>query len=1193
MDLLHTWPPDAEVYPHLAAYTGPLKPAERKIVGREQEISQVLSGLSRPELCNVLLLAPAGSGKALPDDTLIPVCDPRGYVQIRDIRPGDFVFGADGKPVQVLDVYPQGKKLLYEVRFVDGRNMPCCGEHLWAVHTAGSDDPFFELNTEELLKREDLQTLAIPWNQALEREEGDLSSVDFYQIGELWSRSLESFSWAEGKRLLAGSIRQRKDLLLGLCGDVSWHSSGCSLVVTHRVLACFVKVLTHSLGLDCRVVPKGKGTGCWWQVSITSGMPDLAIDQILDLDVSVSMTCIRVDSEEGLYQAGMDCVVTHNTALVQGTMLVDKDRLYLEVDLAKMISDLSTPNEMAARLKSLFDEAEAFRKEQGQDLVLFIDEFHQIVQLSAAAVEALKPLLAASGTRGIRVIAATTFDEFQQYIQSNQALVERLCRINVREPDRNTVVSILRGMVNRYGAGHLLADDHLLECIYDYTNRYIPANSQPRKSIQVLDAMLGWYRAHGRKLDMNLLADVLYDSEGVNVAFSVDGGRIKEYLNNRVLSQTAAVDAIENRLQIAVAGMNNPTKPMSSLLFCGSTGTGKQLPDDVKVPVFDGSGGIHWKYNGDLRVGDYVFNRYGKPVEVLGVFPQGVHEEYELELTDGRKLSCGDGHLWAYQDSACFVPDGWKVDDTVSLMEQMSLCESASSQCGRFVIPMNQAVAYPELDYYFDPYSMGMLIGSGLSDGVALSALSEEGLLCDTESTFIPDLYKHGSIPQRWKLIQGLFDAGGMVGTGYNGLFYQSASLKLILDLQDLLYSLGISSTVFDRDAVDTHSEEPCLLYVNISGLDRARFFTDSEKLKPILDDAKIPAVGSPGHVSLNLDPRSWTGCGGSVGIRRIYKTGRMCSMTCIFVDDPEHLYQAGPYVVTHNTELAKGLTDILFHDIRSLHRMDMSEFSDPDSVDRFRETLCDKVWQRPYSVVLLDEVEKACGEVTRLLLQVLDDARLTNRLGREVSFVNCYIVITTNAGAEIFKNVSQYNVDDTGSGKKMMEYMRLIKDSLTSVGGSKFPPELLGRIDAVVPFQPLSEATMLAIVRRKLKEAADDMWRKHGVAVYIDKQVAEYLVREGRNTDSDAGGARAVAQRMDTEVVSAMSRYVNTHPDDRKLQVSVAGTPAYLDKSLRVSDAHITVGRLKFKPSNPVSAETKPGASRSNVIRQFRDGRL
>ena len=122
---------------------------------------------------------------------------------------------------------------------------------------------------------------------------------------------------------------------------------------------------------------------------------------------------------------------TGKTALVQGTMVKDINRLYVEVDLSHMIADLKDPNQMGDKLKQLFAETQAFREETEVEVVLFMDEFHQVVQLSAAAVEALKPLLADSGTRGIRVIAATTYIEFREYIQPNQPLVERLQRINL------------------------------------------------------------------------------------------------------------------------------------------------------------------------------------------------------------------------------------------------------------------------------------------------------------------------------------------------------------------------------------------------------------------------------------------------------------------------------------------------------------------------------------------------------------------------------------------------------------------------------------------------------------------------------------------------------------------------------------------------------------------------------------------
>ncbi len=255
------------------------------------------------------------------------------------------------------------------------------------------------------------------------------------------------------------------------------------------------------------------------------------------------------------------------TALVQAAMLRDTDRLYLEVDLARMVAGLQNQDEMAAKLKLLFDEAERYVLLEKQQLVLFIDEFHQIMELSKAAVEALKPVLAASGARGIRVIAATTDEEFDLYVKPNQPLVERLQRIIVSPPDKATTIRIMRGMAERYGVSEQFYNDRLFDLIHEYTDRYIPASTQPRKSILVLDSMVGWHKHKQRPMDQQLLADVLLESVGVNVAFRVDATKIKAQLDSKVFSQDWATFAVAKRLQLCVADLQDKTKPASSFLF--------------------------------------------------------------------------------------------------------------------------------------------------------------------------------------------------------------------------------------------------------------------------------------------------------------------------------------------------------------------------------------------------------------------------------------------------------------------------------------------------------------------------------------------------------------------------------------------------------------------------------------------------
>ena len=900
------------------------------------------------------------------------------------------------------------------------------------------------------------------------------------------------------------------------------------------------------------------------------------------------------------------------TALVQGTMAKDKSRAYLEVDLPRMISNLKNENEMADKLKRLFSEVARYRKSENKEIVLFIDEFHQIVQLSPAAVEVLKPLLADSGTRGIRVIAATTYVEYNMYISANQPLVERLQRINLKEPGKDVVVSILRGMAETYGVINQFRTDAMFESIYEYTNRYIPANSQPRKSILMMDSMIGWHRLTGNPIDIKMLADVIYDSEGVNIAFRVDATKIKKTLDENVIAQDYATTAIASRLQICCADLNNKERPMSSFLFTGSTGVGKGLLDDEIIPVYTKDGSICEKRNGDLQIGDYVFNRKGEPVKVTGVYPRGEQDIYEVSLTDGRKIQTDSSHLWTYLYEKGKYTTNTYTNSTKELYDRgPCIIAKDGRRKIKYWIPMNEPVQYPKSDVSVHPYVMGAFIGDGCcTDSQLTLSSSDEDLVkrvadllgnCNAKHrksrnyswTFdavdidanqgyktlqtslifrdypemctkapekhIPDVYMRGSVEQRWQLVKGLFDTDGSIGSaddGRHNVSFSTTSRVLVYQLQDLLFSLGVASTVQIAREADTGNGHYVQYRLNVksSNEDKDRFFWLPRKVA-IAEKAKLKAGRETKSHKKDYD---W------IGISDIKKLDVKKKTTCIMVDDEEHLYQAGKYIVTHNTETCKQLAKILFEDQRSLIRMDMTEYSDPRSLERFRLELTESVWQRPYCIILLDEIEKACAEVTRILLQVLDDGRLLNKNNRETTFKNAYIIVTTNAGSEIYKTIAQYAVDDMGSGKILEKYEALIKESIKgTTGDGKFPPELLGRIDCIVPFQPLSESTMAKICMMKLYKLAEEVKRKHHLDVAYDRKIFRYIVQDKMTTDSDAGGARGVVSRIDKEVTTAIATYINDHPgfrDGRTIFVQIKGELMIDNKTQLESNASVVV---------------------------------
>ena len=1179
-----------EAYPMLRDFASRLGKPAREVVGREKEKVSLMSALARPEMCNAILLAPPGTGKAHPNDELIPVADERGYVRIGMLKVGDRVFDEHGDPVTVTGVFPQGVLREYEMVTNRGDRVRCNDEHLWTVRRCGTHE-WQTLSLREIMNqglvdpRNGWLVWEIPDSGALVRQ-SRLLPVDPYVCGaflgwgvridergyvsmpneapdEVFAIIEERMGWAR-QREKSRSIFIHEGTGKRVEGpQLMTHPAFTGLIVKdeeqRRIPRLYMTSSVHDRQEMLRALRESESyrdvsSPFIWKVDIdmhelecSLGRIGGLIAEVIDNNRETEMTCIMVDSDTHLYQVGRGHVVTHNTVLVQSCMEDDPARIYLEVDMAKMISDLSNPEEMAARLKALFDEAEAFSKAEEREVVLFIDEFHQVVQLSAAAVEALKPLLAASGSRGIKVIAATTYDEFDAHIASNLPLVERLARINIPQTNRRVTIEILKAMAQKYGVDQGMISESLYEQIFDYTNRYVPASVQPRKSIRVLDAMVGRHRYLGEPMDKKLLATVLKVEFGVEVEINVDATAIKAELDKRVFSQDFATTSIARRLQLCVAGLNDPDKPQASLLLTGSSGVGKQVTDSTRVPVFSEDGSVSWKRHGDLVPGDRVFAHDGSSEEVLAVFPQGEQDVYRVHLQDGRHLDVGGPHLWGVYTAKMRERKRKGKDVQPRVMTTLEMLESgvtsvrSDGKGGRvkFFIPMNGAVQWPEANLPVDPYVVGTCLGKFRQSSI--------GHFCGVER-HIPRQYMTASVEQRWQLVRGLFDINGHITLGRRyDIVYMTSSKALAEDVRELLFSLGVSNTI--ETPARAFGPKEYTIHINVGDDDKSQFFWLSDK-----GEAVEEAV--TGYM-LRRRVKKFD----MVGITKIEKLSYRESASCIYVANDEHLYQAGDFIVTHNTEITKQLAKILFgDDQRHLVRFDMSEWGRDDSVDLFREELARHVWATSHCVLLFDEIEKASPLVVRLLLQVLDDGRLSDKDGRQVSFLNTYIVLTTNAGSEIYRTIGEYNADDHGSEETMRDYEKIIETSIKSEDGGKFPPELLGRIDAIVPFQPLSRATLRKIMTKKLAEMITDVKRKHGIHVTVDGRVLNFLVEDEARSDSDSGGARDMVRRMQRFVTTEIAAFINEHPHERNIAVRIEGTLRSEDVSILKSDARVVV---------------------------------
>jgi len=384
--------------------------------------------------------------------------------------------------------------------------------------------------------------------------------------------------------------------------------------------------------------------------------------------------------------------------------------------------------------------------------------------------------------------------------------------------------------------------------------------------------------------------------------------------------------------------MTDPNKKGYKLTIELKPGTGKEEPYSRRIPTPTPEG---YTLMGDLKVGDYVFDRLGRSTRILQIFEQGEKPVFKITFQDGRTAMCGEEHLWTVKSHKNGI---WKTVETKDMMKDFKRISPWKVRNGRndpydykYHIPMCQPVKYPHQDVPIDPWVLGCFIGNGCCTESTLVISSgtddvprriaeicnfdfkksqsnydyrfyhksgepvktkdffkdiPEMVGCYSRDKSIPEIYMVNDSEIRMSLIRGLMDTNGSIsysGGRYN-MRYSSCSLKLLKQFKWIMYSLGYSTGKIVTDIrEDKYVEGFCgNLSLKVPNEDKKNFFSVGHKFAMAVESAVMCKENI--YNDLLIKDISFSH----------YEKCR-----CIMVDNPEHLYLTEDFIVTHNTFIA------------------------------------------------------------------------------------------------------------------------------------------------------------------------------------------------------------------------------------------------------------------------------------------------
>ena len=375
----------------------------------------------------------------------------------------------------------------------------------------------------------------------------------------------------------------------------------------------------------------------------------------------------------------------------------------------------------------------------------------------------------------------------------------------------------------------------------------------------------------------------------------------------------------------------SPYKDKFICVADGSVRSGKSQPISAYLYCPQGK-----KKMGEIRVGDYVFNREGKPVRVLGIFPQGKLDIYRITFHDGSSTICSKEHLWSYTTQKCVSNKHYTMytstlEDIIADFERYKDRDTMYKRAGKYRFPINGCVKFEQQDVKIDPYLLGLLLGDGCFTGnSSFSFTNDEYELHEyvkkailyygckytyydrneshcargniihnkilkeflrhyglygkrSETKFIPVEYKYNSKEVRLHILAGLLNTDGYVPSNRPSISYATVSKQLYDDVAEVARSLGLFVNTDKKP--DTREKNKHICYVLTIRVNKELYDLLSSKHKS--------------RLNLNVKKqKNWR------LIKSIEYVGKE-ECQCIYVDDEEHLYLTDDFIVTHNTIVA------------------------------------------------------------------------------------------------------------------------------------------------------------------------------------------------------------------------------------------------------------------------------------------------